>query len=68
MKLSARNQIKGTVVSVDKGPVTAKVKIDVGGGTLITSTVTAETVDDLGLAAGDAVTAIIKSSDVIIGK
>lgn len=68
MKLSARNQIKGTVVSVDKGPVTAKVKIDVGGGTLITSTVTTETVDDLALAAGDAVTAIIKSSDVIIGK
>ncbi|NYZ16753.1 TOBE domain-containing protein [Azospirillum sp. RWY-5-1] len=68
MKLSARNQIKGTVVSVDKGPVTAKVKIDVGGGTIITSTVTTETVDDLALATGDAVTAIIKSSDVIIGK
>lgn len=50
--------------------MSVKVKIDVGGGTLITSTVTAETEDDhaLALVAGDAVTAIIKSSDVIIGK
>lgn len=68
MKLSARNQLKGTVMSVETGPVSAKVKIDVGNGIVITSSVTAETVADLGLAAGDAVTAIIKSSDVIIGK
>ncbi len=68
MKLSARNQLKGTVIAVEKGPVSAKVKIDVGGGTIITSTVTAETVDDLGLTAGDSVTAIIKASDVLIGK
>jgi len=68
MKLSARNQLKGTVISVDKGPVSAKVKIDIGGGNVITSVVTAETVDDLGLASGDAVVAIVKSSEVIIGK
>lgn len=68
MKLSARNQLKGTVITVEKGPVTAKVKIDVGGGTVITSTVTSETVDELGLASGDSVTAIIKASDVLIGK
>lgn len=68
MKLSARNQIKGTVVSVDKGPVSSKVKVDIGGGNFITSTVTSETVDDLGLATGDSVVAIIKSSEVIIGK
>lgn len=68
MKLSARNQLKGTVTAVDKGPVTAKVKIDVGGGTIITSTVTSETVDELGLAVGDSVSAIIKASDVLIGK
>ncbi len=68
MKLSARNQLKGTVASVEKGPVMAKVKIDVGGGIVITSSVTSETVDDLGLAQGDLVTAIIKSSDVMIGK
>jgi molybdopterin-binding protein len=68
MKLSARNQLGGTIVSLDKGPVTSKVKIDVGGGAIITSTVTTETADDLGLAVGDKVTAIIKASDVLIGK
>jgi len=68
MKLSARNQLKGSVIAVEKGPVSAKVKIDIGGGNVITSIVTAETVDDLALAPGDAVVAIIKSSEVIIGK
>ncbi|AWK85452.1 TOBE domain-containing protein [Azospirillum thermophilum] len=68
MKLSARNQLKGTVTSVETGPVSAKVKIDIGGGNVITSTVTSETVEELGLKAGDAVVAIIKASEVIIGK
>lgn len=68
MKLSARNQLKGTVISVETGPISAKVKIDVGGGNTITSTVTAETIEDLDLKSGDAVVAIIKSSEVIIGK
>lgn len=68
MKLSARNQLKGTVSSVETGPVSAKVKIDLGGGNVITSTVTAETVADLDLKQGDSVVAIIKASEVIIGK
>lgn len=68
MKLSARNQLKGTVVAVETGPVTAKVKIDIGGGTIITSVITAETVTDLDLQQGDSVVAIIKSSEVLIGK
>ncbi len=68
MKLSARNQLKSTVASVDKGPISAKVKIDLGGGNVITSTVTAETVEDLDLKPGDSVVAIIKASEVIIGK
>ncbi|MDR3517286.1 MAG: TOBE domain-containing protein [Azospirillaceae bacterium] len=68
MKLSARNQLKGTITSVEKGPVSSKVKIDLGGGNVITSTVTSETVDDLGLVVGDSVVAVIKASDVIIGK
>jgi molybdopterin-binding protein len=68
MKLSARNQLKGTVISVEKGPVSAKVKIDIGGGNTITSIVTAETIDDLAIATGDSVVAIIKSSEVLIGK
>jgi len=68
MKLSARNQIKGTITAIDKGPVSASVKIDVGGGTIITSTVTSEAAEELGLKAGDAVIAVIKATDVLIGK
>ena len=68
MKLSARNQLAGIVVAVSKGPVSASVKIDIGGGVIVTSSVTSETVDELGLAVGDKVTAIVKASDVLIGK
>ncbi len=68
MKISARNQLKGTITDIQKGPITAKVKIDVGGGNTITSVITSETVDDLGLAVGDSVVAFIKSSEVLIGK
>ncbi|HWJ74501.1 MAG TPA: TOBE domain-containing protein [Kaistia sp.] len=68
MKLSARNQITGTVVSVAKGQTTAHVKLDLGHGVVITASITNEAVDDLGLVPGDKATAIIKASDVIIGK
>ena len=68
MKLSARNQIKGTIVEVAKGQTTAHVRIDVGGGVMITSSITNEAVDDLGLKAGDTAYAVIKASDVMIGK
>jgi len=67
MKLSARNQLTGKIVEVTKGQTTAHVRVDIGGK-IITSSITNEAVDDLALAVGDAVTAIIKSSDVIIGK
>jgi molybdopterin-binding protein len=67
MKLSARNQLTGKVVEVTKGQTTAHVRVDIGGK-IITSSITNEAVDDLALAIGDDVTAIIKSSDVIIGK
>jgi molybdopterin-binding protein len=67
MKLSARNQLAGKIVEVTKGQTTAHVRVDIGGK-IITSSITNEAVDDLGLKVGDEVTAIIKSSDVIIGK
>jgi molybdopterin-binding protein len=67
MKLSARNQLAGKIVEVTKGQTTAHIRVDIGGK-IITSSITNEAVDDLALAVGDAVTAIIKSSDVIIGK
>jgi molybdopterin-binding protein len=68
MKLSARNQIKGKVVGVQKGQTTAHVRIDVGHGMIITSSITNEAVDDLGLKVGDDAVAVIKSSDVMVGK
>lgn len=68
MKISARNQINGTVISVMPGAVNATVKVDIGGGNVITSSITNEAIEDLRLAEGDAVTVIVKSSDVMIGK
>jgi molybdopterin-binding protein len=67
MRLSARNQIKGTIVDVHKGVTTAHVRVDIGGGVIITSSITNEAVDDLGLAPGQVVSAVIKASDVMIG-
>jgi molybdopterin-binding protein len=68
MKLSARNQIKGRVVEVRKGSTTAHVRIDIGNGLVITSSITNEAVDDLGLRAGDEAIAVIKASDVMVAK
>ncbi|WP_029076326.1 TOBE domain-containing protein [Kaistia adipata] len=68
MKLSARNQLDGTIVAVEKGQTTARVKIDIGHGLVITSSITNEAVDDLALKVGDKAAAVIKASDVMIGK
>jgi molybdopterin-binding protein len=68
LKLSARNQIVGKVVEVQKGQTTAHIRIDIGNGVIITSSITNEAVDDLGLAVGDAAIAVIKASDVMVAK
>jgi molybdopterin-binding protein len=68
MKLSARNVLKGRVVEVVLGATTARVKIALEGGATITSSITVEAVKDLGLKVGDEASAIIKASDVIVGK
>lgn len=68
MKLSARNQLKGRVVEVRRGATTAHVRLDIGNGVIVTASITNEAVDDLGLAAGDEATAIIKASDVMVAK
>ncbi len=68
MKLSARNVFPGKVVAVKRGQTTAHVKIEIAPGIVITSSITVEAVDDLGLKVGDAATAIIKASEVIVGK
>jgi molybdopterin-binding protein len=67
MKLSARNVLKGKILEVKRGQTTAHVKLDVGGGIVITSSITMEAVDDLKLKQGDAAYAVIKASDVILG-
>jgi molybdopterin-binding protein len=66
MKLSARNQIRGTVIEVRKGQTTARVRIDIGNGMIITSSITNDAVDDLGLKVGDNAIAVIKASDVMV--
>jgi molybdopterin-binding protein len=68
MKISARNSLKGKVEKVDLGVVTASVKIKIEEPGVITATITKEAVEDLGLAVGDEVMAIIKSSEVMIAK
>lgn len=65
MKISARNVIKGKITDVVKGATTAHVRIDVGG-TILTASITNEAVDELSLAKGMAVSAVIKSSDVMV--
>jgi molybdopterin-binding protein len=68
VKLSTRNQIKGEVIEVMTGTVAAMVKVDIGGGNTITSTITVNAVNDLQLKKGDKVTVLIKASSVMIGK
>jgi len=68
MRLSARNIIKGKVLEVTRGATTAHVKIEVGGGIVITSSITNEAVEVLELKVGDAAYAVVKASDVMVGK
>ena len=68
MKLSARNQLKGKIVEVIKGATTSHVRIEIGQGAVITAAITNEAVADLGLKQGDDAWAVIKASDVMIGK
>ena len=66
MRLSARNQIKSTVLDVRKGATTAHIRVDIGNGQIVTSSITNEAVDDLGIKAGAKVLVVIKASDVMI--
>jgi len=66
MRISARNQIKGTVVEVKKGVTTSHVRVDVGNGQIVTSSITNEAVDDLGIKAKSSVIVVVKASDVMI--
>jgi molybdopterin-binding protein len=67
MRLSARNVLKGRVVKIVRGATTAHVKVDVNG-TIVTASITNEAVDELSLREGDQAYAVVKASDVMIGK
>ena len=66
MRISARNQLAGKVVSVNKGEAIANVELDVSGQRLVAS-ITVEAVRELGLEPGKDVVAVIKASDVMVG-
>jgi molybdopterin-binding protein len=68
MQLSARNQLKGKIVEVIKGATTSHVRVDIGHGVVVTASITNEAVAELALKAGDEAWAVIKASDVMIGK
>jgi molybdopterin-binding protein len=66
MKISARNQLKGKILEVKKGATTAHVRIEIAPGQVITSSITNEAVDELGLKVGGTAVAIVKASSVMI--
>ena len=68
MQLSARNQLEGKVANVELGAVMANIKIEISEPNTITAVITKESAEKLGLTEGDDVCAIIKSTEVIIGK
>lgn len=68
MRISARNQIPGTIVAITSGAVNGVVEVDIGAGNRMTASITEQAIAELGLRAGDTVTVIVKASDVMIGK
>jgi molybdate transport system regulatory protein len=64
--LSIRNQLPGTIRAVDHGAVMATVKIEIGGGDVVTAAITEESAEDLKLVDGDSVVALIKSTEVSV--
>jgi molybdopterin-binding protein len=68
MRLSTRNQLRGTVASVQLGGVMASVKVNLPDGQQITSTITREAAEDLALADGDDIVVLVKSTEVMLGK
>lgn len=68
MKLSTRNVIKGNVLDVKEGMVMAKVRVDIGGGNVITSLISTEAVKELGVKQGENIHVLIKATSVMLAK
>ena len=67
MKLSARNQFKGTVIAIEEGAVNGIVKIDIGGGNVMSATISMNAIRELGLAVGKEAYAVVKATSVMVG-
>ena len=67
LKLSARNQLKGTVEAVKDGMVNCEVDVVLAGGEKVTSVITMASAKRLGLAPGKEIRAVIKASDIMVG-
>ena len=67
MKLSARNQLSGKVVAIEKGAVNGIVHIELKGGDVVTATISLSAIEELGLAVGKEACAIIKATSVMVG-
>jgi len=68
LKISARNRLKGKVLSVEKDRITGKVKMEIKVPAIITAVITKEAIEELDIKVGDEVEAIVKSTEVMIGK
>ena len=67
MKLSARNQFKGTILSIEEGAVNGIVRIDIGGGNIVTATISMGSIRELGLQVGGTAYAVINATSVMVG-
>ena len=67
MKLSARNQFKGTILSIEEGAVNGIVRIDIGGGNIVTSTISMGSIRELGLKVGGTAYTAIKATAAMVG-
>ena len=67
MKLSARNQLTGTIVEITEGATNGIVKIEIARGLIVSSSITNAAIEELGLQVGKPATAIIKASNVMVG-
>ncbi len=68
MKLSARNKLKGKIIKVEEGLITGKVKLDLGNGNIVTAIISREAIEELDLKEDDIAYAVIKSTEIMIGK
>ena len=67
MKLSARNQFKGTIIDIQEGAVNGIVKIDIGGGNIMSATISMNAIQELGLEVGKEAYAVVKATSVMVG-